>query len=74
MVTDRVHIAVATRQKSTARRLVSSMPDSLRTPSGVPRAARGDAPPGDKRAVLEATYQMVFTGGTAVTLRCGYAG
>jgi hypothetical protein len=37
----RGHIAVATRQKSTARRLVSS--------------------------ILEGTYLMVFTGGTAVT-------
>jgi hypothetical protein len=44
-MTGRVHIAVATRQKSTARRLVSIC------------------------AVLEATYQMVFTSGTAVTFR-----
>jgi hypothetical protein len=39
------HMAVATRQKSTARRFVSIL------------------------AVLEGTYPMLFTGGTAVTTR-----
>jgi hypothetical protein len=59
-------IAAVTRQKSTARRLVSSMSDALAVPSGMPRGVRGVAPPCEDCAVLEDMHQMLFKLGVPV--------
>jgi hypothetical protein len=64
-----VHIAVATRQKSTARRLVSSMSAILVLPLVLTPEARKAVTPGAGSAVLEGTYPMLFSRGPAVTLR-----
>ena len=67
--TGRVHIAVATLQKSTARRLVSSMSAILVLPAVITPEVRMVVTPGAGGAVLEDTSSMLFSRGTAVTLR-----
>ena len=67
--TGRGHIAVATLQKSTARRLVSSMSAILVLPALVAPGVTEVVTPGAGSAVLEDTYSMLFSRGTAVTLR-----
>jgi hypothetical protein len=70
-------MAVVTRQKSTARRLVSRMPDIFAFPSGMHRGVRGVVPPGANcavLAVLEDTYQMVVNSDATVTLRLADTG
>ena len=67
--TGRGHIAVATLQKSTARRLVSSMSAILILPAVITPGVREVPTPGADGSVLEGMYLMLFSRGTAVTLR-----
>ncbi len=67
--TGRIHIAVATRQKSTARRLVSSMSAIVVLPAVIVPGVRAVPTPGVDGTALEGTYTMLFRRGTAVTPR-----